>query len=89
MYSKVAEEEDNKAAELWQKDADGILIFVSCRVSVHSSLNINWNAIDRFILCCCRRTACCIYPGPEAKPSGHLCVLSQEHLSAPRQPKHI
>jgi hypothetical protein len=29
MYSKAAEEEDNKMAESWQKDADGMLIFVS------------------------------------------------------------
>jgi hypothetical protein len=29
IYSKVAEEEDNKMVERWQKDADGILIFVS------------------------------------------------------------
>jgi Family of unknown function (DUF6535) len=32
VYSKAAEEEDNKTVERWQKDADGILIFVSlCR----------------------------------------------------------
>jgi hypothetical protein len=39
MYSKAAEEEDNKMVERWQKDADAILIFVSPRVpfilSVH------------------------------------------------------
>jgi hypothetical protein len=29
MYIKMAEEEDNKMADRWQKDADGILIFVS------------------------------------------------------------
>ena len=29
IYSKAAEEEDNKMVERWQKDADGILIFVS------------------------------------------------------------
>ena len=29
MYSKISEEEDNKVADRWQKDADGILIFVS------------------------------------------------------------
>jgi hypothetical protein len=29
IYSKVAEEEDRKMVERWQKDADGILIFVS------------------------------------------------------------
>jgi hypothetical protein len=36
MYSKAAEEEDNKMADHWQKDADGILIFVSPRVSIHT-----------------------------------------------------
>ena len=29
IYSKVAEEEDDKMVERWQKDADRILIFVS------------------------------------------------------------
>ena len=38
MYSKIAEEEDNEMAERWQKDADGLLIFVSPRVGIHSSL---------------------------------------------------
>jgi hypothetical protein len=32
MYSKLAEEEDNKMAERWQQDADGLLIFVSSQV---------------------------------------------------------
>jgi hypothetical protein len=29
MYVKMTEEEDNKMAKRWQKDADGIIIFVS------------------------------------------------------------
>jgi hypothetical protein len=29
MYREMAEEEDNKMAERWQKDAEGIIIFVS------------------------------------------------------------
>ena len=29
VYYKAAEDEDNKMVERWQKDADGILIFVS------------------------------------------------------------
>ena len=33
MYVKMAEEEDNKIADRWQKDADGILIFVSPLIS--------------------------------------------------------
>ena len=35
MYTKAAEDEDNKMAERWQKDADGILIFVSLRIGIH------------------------------------------------------
>jgi len=34
IYSKAAEEEDNKMVERWQKDADGILIFVSSLVDI-------------------------------------------------------
>ena len=37
MYTKAAEDEDNKMAGRWQKDADGILIFVSLRVGIHLS----------------------------------------------------
>lgn len=37
MYSRAAEEEDKNMADRWQKDADGILIFVSPRVC-HSSV---------------------------------------------------
>ena len=32
IYSKAAEDEDKKMVDLWQKDADGILFFVSPRV---------------------------------------------------------
>ena len=28
MYSKIAEDEDNMRAQLWQKDAEGIIVFV-------------------------------------------------------------
>ena len=41
MYTKVAEEEDNKMVESWQKDADGILIFVSPCIVIHIVLCIN------------------------------------------------
>jgi hypothetical protein len=40
IYSKAAEDEDNKMVERWQKDADGILIFVSPRVGMRLSLHI-------------------------------------------------
>ena len=32
MYTKIGEEKDDKIVKLWQKDADGILIFVSPQV---------------------------------------------------------
>ena len=35
MYSKVAEEEDNKVVARWQKDAEGILIFVGPFVPIY------------------------------------------------------
>ena len=87
IYSKAADEEDNKMVERWQKDADGILIFVSPRVAICLSLHINWNAIDRSIL---RRRRCpprCYRPGPETKQSGYLRVLSRQHLSGSRRPE--
>jgi hypothetical protein len=37
MYLKLAEEEDNKMAERWQKDADGVLIFVSLQLNVNTT----------------------------------------------------
>jgi hypothetical protein len=33
IYSNIAEKEDNKMADRWQRDAQGILIFVSLHVS--------------------------------------------------------
>ena len=41
IYSKAAEEEDNKMVERWQKDADGILIFVSPCACIHIVVCIN------------------------------------------------
>ena len=42
IYSKAADEEDNKMVERWQKDADGILLFVRPHVCIHIYIfNIN------------------------------------------------
>jgi hypothetical protein len=78
----MAEEEDNKMADRWQKDADGILIFVSLYISPHTlSIVNNVNSVDWFILCCCCRIGRCLDPGPQAKSTGYLSILSREHLS--------
>jgi hypothetical protein len=49
MYSKVAEEKDNKMVERWQKDVEGILIFVSPRTCIHAPIHLNWSAVGRLI----------------------------------------
>jgi hypothetical protein len=41
MYNKAAEDEDNKMVESWQNNANGILIFVSHCVEIHTILCIN------------------------------------------------
>jgi hypothetical protein len=83
MYSKIAEEEDSKMTERWQKDADGITIFVSPRVSIRTPVWINWSVVGQFILCCRRYVTLRHGTGLKAEfsVSGELGILSQEHLS--------
>ena len=54
LYSKIAEGDDNMMTERWQKDAEGLLIFVSaCHgVDNHALMTMNRNTIDWFVLCC-------------------------------------
>jgi hypothetical protein len=73
--------------ERWQKDADGILFFVSPRVAICLSLHINWNTLDRSILCCSCCSPCCHCPGPETKQSGYLRILPWQHLSGSCRPE--
>ena len=65
VYSKAAEDIDKNMAEHWQKDAKEIVIFVSPSVDIHTSLQINRNALDRSILCRSLCPSCCFRPGPE------------------------
>jgi hypothetical protein len=82
MYSKMAEEDDNKMAERWQKDADSVLIFVSSAVGFDVNARIDRETINWFILCSCCRVGCGVDPGPETKLAGHLCILPGEYISA-------
>lgn len=50
LYSKIAEEEDNKLTDRWQKDADGILIFVSVHATTSVVTHINGSARPVFFL---------------------------------------
>jgi hypothetical protein len=90
MYSKTTEEEDNKMADRWQKDAYGILIFVSPYISLHAgAAATNTNTLDWFILHCRRGIRLGLDSGPKAKFTRYLCILSLQHLSTSRRPKHI
>ena len=87
IYSKAAEEEDNKMVERWQKDADGILFFVSLCFGIHIVLCINRSAVDWSIFCRSCRTPFRDYRGSKTKQPGYLCILSWEHLSGSRRPE--
>ena len=80
IYSEATKKEDDDMVERWQKDADGILIFVSHFLGLHSALCINWNTIDWLILCFRCRAPCFNCPGPEAEQPRYFCILSWEHL---------
>jgi hypothetical protein len=41
MYSKIAQEADNKMAERCQKGADGVLVFVSFHITIHVPVRTN------------------------------------------------
>jgi hypothetical protein len=77
MYLKMAEDEDNKMTDRWQKDADGILIFVGTYITLHSPSGvINVNTVDWFILCFRCGIGRGLYPGSQAKFTGYLSILS-------------
>ena len=63
MYSKIAKEEDDDLVDRWQKDADGILIFVSHSVDIHTNAHTNHNILDWSVLCCGCCVTCPISPG--------------------------
>ena len=88
MYRNMAEEEDNKMAERWQKDADGILIFVSSQLTFHVTSHIGSTNIDRFVLCRSCGIGLGDRHGPQTKLTGYIRILSREYLSASRRSQH-
>jgi hypothetical protein len=87
IYSKIAEEEDNRMVDRWQKDADGTLVFVSLCFNILNTTHINWNTVDWSILRRSHHITRCVRTGPQAKFSGYLSILSCEYLSDSRRPK--
>jgi len=89
LYSKIAVEEDDKTAERWKTNADGILIFVSLRLSIHISLHLSSIFIEWFVLCRRCNIAQCDDPRPQAKSARYLCVSSRKNPSGPRRSQPI
>lgn len=85
LYSRIAEEEDDKTAERWKTNADGILIFVSLRASIHISLHLGPTFIEWFVLCCRCNIARCDDPRPQDKSARYLCASSRNNRSDPRR----
>jgi hypothetical protein len=95
MYSKAAEDEDDKMTDRWQKDAEGIIFFVSLHrvfielsFFVHNIMITIWETTDRPILCCRCRAARRNSPIPDPQQSGCLCILPRKYLSGSRRPKY-
>ena len=88
MYRRIAEEEDNKMAERWQKAADGILIFVSSQLTFRITSHIRSTNIDRFVLRCSCGIGLGDRHGPQTKLTGYIRNLSREYLSASRRSQH-
>ena len=84
MYSKFAQEEDDKIAERCQRNADGMLVFVSPHEYFRVAARTNLRNIGRSILSDRRHINYPHVPRSETKSAGYLCVLSREYLSASR-----
>jgi hypothetical protein len=70
IYTKIAEKEDNKMAERWQRDALGILIFVSLHGAFRIAPCINWKPLDWFVLYRPRDIGHHVGPGPQTTLTG-------------------
>jgi hypothetical protein len=84
MYVERAEKEDKEQADRWQKDADGILIFVSLHISLHTVSVVMMKFIDRIILCCSCSIGRGVDPRLEAKSTGYHRILCRTDLPATR-----
>jgi hypothetical protein len=72
MYWNMAEEEDKKMTECWQKDAKPIIIFVRTpHFCFPCSFTYQLTMIDRSVLCRYCTISCRDCPRPQAKPAGN------------------
>ena len=84
MYSRMAEEEDDKMVRRWRRDADGILIFVRPCVILHTAPNLILIYIGWTFLCYPFGICFRVGPGPQAKLSRYRHISPRENSSASR-----
>jgi hypothetical protein len=91
MYSRMASEEDKKMADIWHRDADGILIVVSFIFHTFYTFSIQNYFIEWSFLCRNCAIGCGDCPEPPAKLPGYVRILPQEYIrvSSFRRLKHI
>ena len=90
MYLERAKEVDEKMAEHWKADAEGILIFV--RTCSSPMLHTDSSVIDWFILRRCCFLDFGVNSGHPAESTGHLQLLPCQYLSnfgRPESAKYI
>ena len=80
IYLRHAEEDDIKMVERWQKDADGIVIFVRPKVTFHFIMCQFESSIERSIFGRRRCTRRRIDPRPPAQLTGYVRFLSWENV---------
>ena len=79
MYLERAKEEDEKIAESWQADANGILVFV--RLPSNPMLRANSLVIDWFVLRCRRIFDLSVNSRHSTEPTRDLQLLPRRYLS--------
>ena len=79
----MTKEEDDAIAERLQKDADGIILFVSPRLVFYTVLHTKEKkTVDWIVLCCRRGIERGHRPGSQAKRPGYVRILSEEDVRA-------
>jgi hypothetical protein len=80
MYTHIAQEEDNKMTEGYQKDADTTLIFVSPHCQLQCGCRYQLENTGRVILCHSRYIPYDDIPRPETGLARNVGVLPWKHL---------
>lgn len=85
MYLDRSIEDDNVLVENWKRNTDGVLIFVSNQVTIHTSAYI-LEFVDGSVLCRCRSIPRSFCIECSAESTRHLIILPRSCLSTTLHP---